>query len=92
MQYIKKRDGRVVEFNKSKIVNAILKAFEQIDGEISSYALDKANNIATFIEQENEKILTVEEIQDLVENVKMSLARTFVIDKTAIVYVNGIAT
>ena len=75
MQYIKKRDGRVVEFNKTKIVNAILKAFEQIDGEISSYALDKANNIATFIEQENEKILTVEEIQDLVENGLMSTKR-----------------
>ena len=75
MQYIKKRDGRIVEFNKTKIVNAILKAFEQIDGDISSYALDKANNIATFIEQENEKILTVEEIQDLVENGLMSTKR-----------------
>ena len=34
MQYIKKRDGRVVEFNKNKIVNAILKAFQQVDGDI----------------------------------------------------------
>ena len=75
MQYIKKRDGRIVEFNKNKIVNAILKAFEQIDGEISSYALDKANNIANFIEQETDKILTVEEIQDLVENGLMSTKR-----------------
>ena len=75
MQYIKKRDGRIVEFNKNKIVNAILKAFEQIDGEVSSYALDKANNIANFIEQENDKILTVEEIQDLVENGLMSTKR-----------------
>ena len=75
MQYIKKRDGRVVEFNKNKIVKAILKAFEQIDGEISSYAIEKANNIATFIEKENNKILTVEEIQDLVENGLMSTKR-----------------
>ena len=75
MQYIKKRDGRIVEFNKNKIVNAILKAFEQIDGEVSSYALDKANNIANFIEQGNDKILTVEEIQDLVENGLMSTKR-----------------
>ena len=75
MQYIKKRDGRIVEFNKNKIVNAILKAFEQIDGEISTYAIDKANNIATFIEKENNKILTVEEIQDLVENGLMSTKR-----------------
>ena len=75
MQYIKKRDGRIVEFNKKKIVNAILKAFEQIDGEITTYAIDKANNIATFIEKENDQILTVEEIQDLVENGLMSTKR-----------------
>jgi len=75
MQYIKKRDGRIVEFNKNKIINAILKAFEQIDGEVSTYAIDKANNIANFIEQDNNDILTVEEIQDLVENGLMSTKR-----------------
>ena len=75
MQYIKKRDGRVVEFNKNKIVNAILKAFQQIDGDISNYALDKANNIANFIENETDQVLTVEEIQDLVENGLMSTKR-----------------
>ena len=75
MQYIKKRDGRIVEFNKNKIVNAILKAFEQVDGEISPYAVDKANNIANFIENETDEILSVEEIQDLVENGLMSTKR-----------------
>ena len=75
MQYIKKRDGRIVEFNKKKIVNAILKAFEQVDGEVSEYAIEKANNIANFIEKENEEILTVEEVQDLVENGLMSTKR-----------------
>lgn len=75
MKYIKKRDGRIVEFNKNKIVNAILKAFEQIDGEVSDYALEKANNIATFISQERRHILSVEEIQDLVENGLMSTKR-----------------
>ena len=75
MKYIKKRDGRIVEFNKKKIVNAILKAFEQVDNEISDYAIDKANNIADFIEKENTKILSVEEIQDLVENGLMSTKR-----------------
>ena len=75
MQYIKKRDGRIVEFNKNKIVSAILKAFEQVDGGISTYAIEKANNIASFIEKENKDILTVEEIQDLVENGLMSTKR-----------------
>ena len=74
MQYIKKRDGRVVEFNRNKIVNAILKAFEQLDGEVTEYAIEKANNIANFIAQ-NEQVLTVEEIQDLVENGLMSTKR-----------------
>ncbi len=46
MQYIRKRDGRLVDFNQNKIVDAILKAFKQVDGEISPYALEKANKIA----------------------------------------------
>ena len=75
MQYIKKRDGRVVEFNRNKIVNAILKAFEDVDGEISDYALEKANNIANFIREKTDQILTVEQIQDLVENGLMATKR-----------------
>lgn len=78
MQYIKKRDGRLVEFNKNKIVNAILKAFTEVDGEISDYAIQKANNIADYIVQTvktSKKIFTVEEIQDLVETGLMSTKR-----------------
>ena len=75
MQYIKKRDGRIVEFNRNKIVNAILKAFEDVDGEISDYALEKANNIANFIGEKTDQILTVEQIQDLVENGLMATKR-----------------
>lgn len=75
MQHIRKRDGRIVEFNRNKIVNAILKAFEQVDGEVSDYAIEKANNIANFIEKKEEDNLTVEQIQDLVENGLMSLKR-----------------
>ena len=74
MQHIKKRDGRIVNFNKNKIVNAILKAFEDVDGEISDYAIEKANNIANFI-GEKEEDLTVEQIQDLVENGLMATKR-----------------
>ena len=75
MRYIRKRDGRIVEFNRNKIVNAILKAFEQIDGEVSDYAIEKANNIANFIAQEHRHMLGVEEVQDLVENGLMSTRR-----------------
>ncbi len=75
MQYIKKRDGRIVEFNRNKIVNAILKAFEQVDGEVNDYAIEKANNIANFIAKEQKHMLDVEEVQDLVENGLMSTRR-----------------
>ena len=75
MRQIAKRDGRIVDFNKNKIVNAILKAFISVDGEISDYAVEKANNIANFIEKQKEEVLTVEQVQDLVENGLMSLKR-----------------
>lgn len=71
-----KRDGRKVIFDKQKIVNAILKAFFAVDGGVSEYAEKKANNIADFIETKSEeKELTVEEIQDLVEHGLMSTIR-----------------
>lgn len=76
MKYIIKRDGRHVPFNKNKIISAILKAFTAVDGEVSDYAVDKANRIATFIEeQNNEKELSIEEIQNLVEKGLMSTKR-----------------
>ena len=44
-----KRDGREVPFSKTKIIQAILKAFEAVDGEVSDYAEEKASRIANFI-------------------------------------------
>jgi ribonucleoside-triphosphate reductase len=76
MQYIKKRDGRLVQFNKNKIVDAITSAFKDVDGEITPYALDKANKIAEYVEsQDKKKILNVEEVQDIVERGLMSTKR-----------------
>ena len=45
MNYIIKRDGRKVQFNRVKIERAIEKAFEEVDGEVTDYALSKASNI-----------------------------------------------
>ena len=73
-----KRDGREVEFNPQKIEQAILKAFIAIDGQVDEYALDKAKNIATYIEGHaliQDKPLTINEIQDLVEKGLMSTKR-----------------
>ena len=72
--FIIKRDGRKVQFNKQKIVEAVLRAYLAVDGEVTSHAEEKAHNIADYIEKTvaTKGTLTVEEIQDLVENGLMS--------------------
>lgn len=78
MLLIIKRDGSVVEFNRAKIENAVLAAFEEVDGEITDYAQTKANNIADFVEEkanEADHEFNVEEIQDLVERGLMACRR-----------------
>lgn len=73
---ITKRDGRKVEFDETKIINAIRKAFEQTENEKwDEYAFSKATNIASFIKDKvknSDKEYDVEQIQDLVENGLMS--------------------
>ena len=82
-----KRDGRKVIFNKQKITDAVLHAFEDVDKTVSQYAIDKANDIANQIENLN-KDLTVEEIQDIVEQKLMASNRKD-IAKTFILYRNN---
>lgn len=74
--YIQKRDGRIVQFDKMKIVDAVLAAFKEVDGEVTDYALIKAGNIADYIQEITEnQDLTIEEIQNLVEKGLMSTKR-----------------
>lgn len=78
-----KRDGRTVLFDSSKIVNAVLKAFEEEDDEITPYANNKAWEIANYVKSLN-KTLKVEEIQDIVEEKLMAsnrkdVARSYII-------------
>ena len=76
MYYIKKRDGIEQEFDKQKIVNAVLKAFKAVDGEVTDYAENKSNNIANYVEGYiGEEPLTIDEIQTLVEHGLMSCKR-----------------
>ena len=67
-----KRDGREVDFDKSKIFNAVYKAFEQL-GKPVEEATQISSKIANEIESTN-KNYTVEEIQDIVEKKLMSTA------------------
>ena len=76
--YIVKRDGRKVPFNQNKIIDAILSAFVEVDGQVSEYALIKAGNIADYILEQAKQadhLLDVEEVQDMVENGLMSTKR-----------------
>lgn len=79
MKFIKKRDGRRVKFDKTKIQTAVEKAFESVDNELTEYSKEKALNIANFIETEvlnnNKEMISVEDIQDMVENGLMSTKR-----------------
>lgn len=71
---VQKRDGRKVKFNKEKIKIAVLKAFIDVDGEETTYAKEKARDIANYIES-LDKNMTVEEIQDQVEEKLMASNR-----------------
>lgn len=63
MKRVIKRDGTVVEFNKERIENAIKKTFEQSSREPNIKLIEK---ISTQIEELPDKVLSVEEIQDIV--------------------------
>lgn len=72
-KYIIKRDGRIVEFNSSKITNAILKAAKatgEFGEEIAKNLTIKVLNLAQQLELGETP--TVEEIQDIVEEVLLS--------------------
>lgn len=76
--YIIKRDGRRVQFNQNKIIDAVLAAFKDVDKELSDYAYIKAGNIADYIQETAEKAdheLTIEEIQNYVEQGLMNTKR-----------------
>jgi len=87
---VQKRDGRKVKFDKEKIKTAVLKAFIDVDGEETSYAKERAREIADYIECLN-KNMTVEEIQDQVEEKLMTSNRKDVARKY-IIYRNNRTT
>ena len=66
-----KRDGRVVEFDKDKIKNAVAKAFVQVDGELTDATRMKCNEIANYISKLND-YMNVEDIQNEVEKKLMA--------------------
>nr|DAP86129.1 MAG TPA: anaerobic ribonucleoside triphosphate reductase [Caudoviricetes sp.] len=70
-----KRDGRVVLFDKTKIRDAVLKAFQEVDNNITSESSVIADKISDEIENYTENDLTIDDIQNLVEKKLMSSKR-----------------
>ncbi|MEM4215864.1 MAG: ribonucleotide reductase N-terminal alpha domain-containing protein [Candidatus Anstonellales archaeon] len=68
---IKKRDGRVVPFDKEKITNAIWKAAQAVGGKDRNEAERLADLVTKIINEKysDENIPGVEDIQDIVEKV-----------------------
>ena len=78
-----KRDGREVDYDRSKIVTAISKANRDVteDEMISDSGIEE---IADYIESRNRKRMLVEDIQDIIEQKlmaegKFSLAKAYII-------------
>ncbi|HAU84049.1 MAG TPA: anaerobic ribonucleoside-triphosphate reductase, partial [Lachnospiraceae bacterium] len=68
---VTKRDGRQVEFDRSKIVKAISKAFVEVYSIVTPEMADFANKVADEVGNKQAD-MTVEEIQDVVENKLMA--------------------
>ena len=84
MTKVIKRDGRKVDFDRNKITKAVLAAFDEVDGKITTEAKRKATVITNHIEALNKRSMNVEDIQDIIETMLMDgkrkdVARSFVI-------------
>lgn len=80
---VTKRDGRVVEYDRSKIVVAIQKANAEVD-RYEQISEDKIDAIVAGIENKHADNLMVEDIQDMIEQKLMSehkyeLAKKYII-------------
>ncbi len=79
-----KRDGRIVDFDRQKIMVAIEKANEEVRGRQKASKED-IKNIVTYIEDLDKKRMLVEDIQDIIEEKLMEMEK-FELAKKYIVY------
>ena len=65
-----KRDGTEMPYDSNKIFHAVIKAIKEVDGDISRgyIAANIAKSVDSYMEAHSVECITVEEIQDLVEN------------------------
>lgn len=65
-----KRNGTEMPYNRNKIIQAVCKAIKEVDGKVDKLWLAEniAKSVDDYMEKHNVECITVEEIQDLVEN------------------------
>ena len=65
-----KRNGTEMPYNRNKIVQAVCKAIKEVDGKVDKLWLAEniAKGVDSYMEEHTVECITVEEIQDLVEN------------------------
>lgn len=81
---VTKRDGRVVEYDRSKIIRAIQKANAEVD-RYEQVSEEKIDSIVASIENKKADNLLVEDIQDMIEQ-KLMAERKFELAKKYIIY------
>lgn len=71
MTQIRKRDGRIVQFDKEKITNAIYRAITATGGRDHTLAESLSNRVVEILDEKYgaESIPAVEDVQDVVERV-----------------------
>ncbi len=79
-----KRDGRIVDYDRSKIVAAIRKANVEVD-EFEKISEDKIDGIVASIENLRREKIQVEDIQDLIEQ-KLMAEGKFILAKSYVIY------
>jgi anaerobic ribonucleoside-triphosphate reductase len=73
IEQVRKRDGRIVAFNKAKIADAIFKAAKSVGGEDRFLAEQLADVVTFYLERRGVKIPDIEDIQDAVEKVLIEM-------------------
>lgn len=81
---VTKRDGRVVDYDRSKIIRAIQKANVEVD-RYEQVSEEKIDSIVASIENKKMDNLLVEDIQDMIEQ-KLMAERKYELAKKYIIY------
>ena len=80
-----KRDGRIVDYNKDKILIAIEKANNEVIDEKEKASKEDIKNITNYIEKIDKKRILVEDMQDIIEQKLMEIGK-YELAKKYIVY------